>query len=195
MNEEIKNPGVVKLHEIDPGLRKVRVAIGWDAPEKTSGYDLDLDASLFILNRENAVRFDEDFIFYNNLSSDNGAVVHGGDDRNGRSDGDDEIIEIDLDNLPYDIDRLVFVISIHNARDRMQSFKDVNSDYIRLINAETGTEISRFDMVCDTSDNIAYELAALLRKPDGWEFERLQKPHAEGLYGIARDYGVHVAEN
>lgn len=194
MTDTVKNPAIVKLYEKDPGLRKMRVAIGWSAPEQSGGHDLDLDASLFLLTRENRVRFDEDFIFYNNLSSTDGSIVHAGDDRNGRSEGDDELIEIDLNALPYDVEKLVFVISIHNARERYQSFKDVESDYIRLLNAETGKEIARFDMVNDTSENIAYQLAALIRRQEGWEFERLQMPHEEGLYGIARDFGVHVAE-
>ena len=185
----------MQLNQIDPGLRKVRVAIGWSAPEQVNGRDLDLDASLFILSRDNRVRSDEDFIFYNNLQSEDGSVVHSGDSREGKGEGDDEIIDIDLVGLPYDIERLVFVISIHNARERLESFKDVQSDFIRIVNAETGKELVRFDMADDESDNIAYELAALIRCDNGWEFERLQAPHAEGLYGIARDYGVHVADN
>lgn len=195
MNEEIKNPAIVNLQEVDPGLRKVRVAIGWSAPEQTGGHDLDLDASLFILNRDNMVRFDEDFIFYNNLKSEDGSIVHSGDSRDGKGEGDDEIIDINLETLPFDIEKMIFVISIHNAEERFQSFKDVQSDFIRIVNADTSKEIARFDMTCDTSENIAYELAALVRGDNGWRFERLQTPHPEGLYGIARDYGVHVAEN
>ena len=184
----------IELHKEDPGLRKLRVAIGWQAPEKVNGYDLDMDVSLLILNRENKVRSDEDFIFYNNLKSFEGSVVHNGDERKGFGEGDKEAIDIDLTGLPYDIEKMMFIISIHNANERFQSFKDLESGFIRIINFETHQEIGKFAMASAQSDAIAYALAILERRDNEWVFERLQAPHEEGLYGIVRDHGVHVAE-
>jgi tellurium resistance protein TerD len=184
----------IELHKEDPGLRKLRVAIGWQAPEKVNGYDLDMDVSLLILNRENKVRSDEDFIFYNNLKSFEGSVVHNGDERKGFGEGDKEAIDIDLTGLPYDIEKMMFIISIHNANERFQSFKDLESGFIRIINFETHQEIGKFAMASAQSDAIAYALAILERRDNEWVFERLQTPHEEGLYGIVRDHGVHVAE-
>ena len=184
----------IELHKVDPGLRKLRVAIGWQAPEKVNNHDLDLDVSLLILNRENKVRGDEDFIFYNNLQSIEGSVVHSGDQRKGFGEGDKEAIDVNLTQLPYDIEKMMFIISIHNANERFQSFKDVESGFIRLVNFETHEEIGNFAMASAQSDAVAYALAILERRDNEWIFERLQTPHEEGLYGIVRDHGVHVAE-
>lgn len=186
--------GIIELHKVDPGLRKLRVAIGWQAPEQSQGHDLDIDASLIILTREEKVRGDEDFIFYNNLKSTDGSIAHSGDERRGFGEGDNEVIDIDLQQVPFDIEKMVFVVSIHNANERFQSFKDVETGFIRLINSETAEEIGKFALASDTSNATAYELAILTRQNTDWTFERLQKPHPEGLYGIARDYGVHVAQ-
>ena len=70
-------------------LRKVKVALGWSAPEQKDGYPVDIDASAFLVTREGRVKRDIDFIFYNNLELDNGAVKHLGDNTTGGGEGDD----------------------------------------------------------------------------------------------------------
>ena len=48
------------LTEKDPTLRNVKIGVGWDAPPKHEGYDVDIDAVAFLLNRDNRVRMDSD---------------------------------------------------------------------------------------------------------------------------------------
>lgn len=183
------------LNDIDPGMRQVKVALGWDGPEKTEVYDLDLDACVFLLNRNDRVREDKDFIFYNNLSSEDGFVLHSGDNEDGLGAGDNEIIDIQLDQLSYDVEKLVFTISIHNAEERFQSFKDVNAGFIRVVNRDSGEEIARFELAEKESNATAFKFAEIARNDTGgWSFNLLLEPHAEGLFGIARDLGVNVAE-
>ena len=185
----------VILNDIDPSMRQVKVALGWDGPEKTGSYDLDLDACVFLLDRNNRVRADNDFIFYNNTTSENGYVLHSGDSPDGKGEGDNEIIDVQLDQLSYDIERLVFTISIHNAEERDQNFKDIHGGFIRVVNRDTGDELVRFPLSRENFETQAFKFAALVRNDTGgWDFELLQEPHEEGLYGIARDYGVYVAE-
>ena len=70
-------------------LRKVMVGLGWDE-RVTDGREFDLDATAFLLNSSNKVRSNADFIFYNQLKSSCGSVIHMGDNRTGEGDGDDE---------------------------------------------------------------------------------------------------------
>jgi tellurium resistance protein TerD len=72
--------GNVSLTKEVPGLKNILVGLGWDA-RSTDGADFDLDASCFMLGANGKVRKDSDFIFYNNLKSDDGAVEHTGDNR------------------------------------------------------------------------------------------------------------------
>jgi|AntRauTorcE11897_2_1112592.scaffolds.fasta_scaffold00802_11 tellurium resistance protein TerD len=185
----------ILLNEVDPGMRQVKVALGWDGPEKTESYDLDLDACVFLLNRNNRVREDKDFIFYNNLSSDDGFILHSGDNVDGLGAGDNEIIDIQLDQVSFDIEKFVFTISIHNADERMQTFKDINSGFIRVVNRDTDEEIARFQLSEETSNTTAFKFAEIIRNDaGGWAFNLLLEPHPDGLFGIARDFGVNVAE-
>ncbi|MGM0422561.1 MAG: TerD family protein [Pseudomonadota bacterium] len=185
----------ILLNEVDPGMRQVKVALGWDGPEKTENYDLDLDACVFMLNRNNRVRDDKDFIFYNNLSSEDGFILHSGDNKDGLGAGDNEIIDIQLDQVSFDVEKFVFTISIHNADERFQTFKDINSGFIRVVNRDTDEEIARFELSEETSNTTAFRFAEIARNDaGGWAFNLLLEPHPEGLYGIARDYGVNVAE-
>jgi len=69
-----------KGQRIDIGLQNLTIGLGWD-PNEGTGYDFDLDASVFILGENKKLLSDNHFVFYNNLKSPNEAVVHTGDNR------------------------------------------------------------------------------------------------------------------
>lgn len=98
--------GNLSLSKTDPSLTRLLIGLGWDE-RATSGAEFDLDASVFLLNNTGKVRGDHDFIFYNQLKSDNGAVEHTGDNRSGVGDGDDEVIKVNLSQVPADIEKLL----------------------------------------------------------------------------------------
>jgi tellurium resistance protein TerD len=58
---------------------------------------------------------DEHFIFYNNLTSPDGALVHTGDNLTGEGDGDDEAINVDLSIVSPVVSELCIVVTIHEA--------------------------------------------------------------------------------
>ena len=62
---------------LNPSLTQLLVRLGWDAGHQV-GAELDLDAMAFMLTAQGTVRNDQDLIFYHNLKSPSGAVVHGG---------------------------------------------------------------------------------------------------------------------
>ena len=103
----------VNLNEIDPGLHRVFVGVGWNAPAESDGFPVDIDLTAFLLKPEGRVRRDTDFIFYNNLETESGGVKHRGDNTSGAGDGDDEVIDVDLEKLGFDIDRISFCVTIH----------------------------------------------------------------------------------
>ncbi|MEH6668627.1 MAG: TerD family protein, partial [Psychrobacter sp.] len=97
--------GNVNLSKEAPGLTNITVGLGWD-PRATDGQDFDLDAIGFLVNEAGKVRNDQDFIFFNNLKSDNGAVEHTGDNRTGEGAGDDEAIKVNLASIPADVSKV-----------------------------------------------------------------------------------------
>jgi tellurium resistance protein TerD len=143
-------------------MKNVLVGLGWDA-RSTDGQDFDLDASAFLLAANGKVRGDADFIFYNNLKSADGSVTHTGDNRTGEGDGDDESLKIKLDAVPGDVDKIIFVVTIHDAQARRQSFGQVSGAFIRLVNDDNQTEVARYDLTEDASTETAMLFGELYR--------------------------------
>jgi tellurium resistance protein TerD len=183
----------VILNDIDPGLHKAHIGVGWNAPAEADGFPVDIDLSAFLLRHEGRVRRDTDFVFYNNLEAENGSVRHTGDNTTGDGDGDDEVIEVDLEGIAYEVDRIAFCVTIHNAEDRHQTFSLVKDAFIRIVNKDTGIEIAHFDLSEDGGDDNGIIFGELTRDGDKWKFSALGQGSSGGLYKIAREYGVNVA--
>ncbi len=184
----------VNILEEYKNLNNIIVALGWEAPDDIGGVTLDLDASAFLLNRDNRVRFDNDFIFYNELSGENGSVVHKGDSEEGGSGGDDEEIHISLRDLPLDVMKVSFAVSIHDAKDKRQDFSMVKNAYIRVINKDNNQEIARFDLTEYEDPMLAgIIIGEMERDLDTWQFKALGESVEDGLFRIAYNYGVNIA--
>src|SRR5690242_15717021 len=109
MAVSLSKGGNVSLSKEAPGLKVVRVGLGWDT-RVTDGAGFDLDASVFLLSESGKVRSDADFVFYNNKNGANGAVVHQGDNQTGEGSGDDEVVVVTLDQVPAEIQKLSFAV-------------------------------------------------------------------------------------
>jgi tellurium resistance protein TerD len=183
--------GNVSLSKEAPGLHTVRVGLGWDQ-RVSDGSAFDLDASVFLLNGSGRVRSDADFVFYNNLEGAGGAVVHEGDNRTGEGDGDDETVVVSLDRLPADIEKLSFAVTIHDAEARRQNFGMVTNAFIRIVNAEGGVELARYDLSEDASTETAMVFGELYRYGGEWKFRAVGQGFSGGLGPLARSFGVNV---
>lgn len=183
--------GNVSLSKEAPGLKSVRVGLGWDA-RVTDGQAFDLDASVFLLNESGRVRSDADFVFYNNAQGAGGAVQHQGDNTTGAGDGDDEVVVVDLDRLPADVQKLSFAVTIHEADARGQNFGMVGNAFIRVLNADGGREIARYDLSEDASVEAAMIFGELYRHSGEWKFKAVGQGFRGGLGPLAQSYGVTI---
>ncbi|TWI63561.1 tellurium resistance protein TerD [Pseudoduganella lurida] len=187
----LQKGGNVNLSKEAPGLKKVIIGLGWD-PRATDGSEFDLDGSCYLVKADGKVRGDADFIFYNNLKSTDGAVVHAGDNRTGAGEGDDETIAVDLAALPAEIDRVSFAVTIHEADARRQNFGQVAKAFIRCVNADGGTELARYDLSEDGSTETAMIFGELYRNGADWKFRAIGQGFKGGLGPLARSFGVNV---
>jgi len=184
--------GNVSLSKQAADLKKITLGLGW-AARATTGDEYDLDASALMLGSNRKVLSDAHFVFYNNATSPDGAVVYGGDERVGGSgDEDDETVDVDLTMIPAECASVVFPVSIDQADTRRQNFGQVRAAYIRVINAEDGAELARYDLAEDASTETAMVFGELYRKDSEWKFRAIGQGYATGLRGIAVDYGVNV---
>ena len=162
-------------------LGKVTMGLGWDAI-KSKGFlgfgakteAVDLDASV--------VMFDEgqrpvDVIWFRQLKSKDGSLVHTGDNRTGAGDGDDEQINVDLAAVPANIKSLVFTVNSFTG----QTFAQVENAYCRLLDASSGKEVARFNLSVQ-GPHSAQIMAKVYRHNGEW------KMHAIGENGNGRTF-------
>ena len=183
--------GNLSLSKTDPTLTRLLIGLGWDE-RATSGAEFDLDASVFLLNNTGKVHGDHDFIFYNQLKSDNGAVEHTGDNRSGAGDGDDEVIKVNLSQVPADIEKIAVTVTIHDAQARNQNFGQVSNAFIRVVNEETGAEVVRFDLAEDYSIETAMVFGEVYKHNGEWKFRAVGQGYAGGLAAMCQQYGVNI---
>jgi tellurium resistance protein TerZ len=98
------------------------VGLAWDV---TNGVNIDLDASVIVLSAELKQL---DIIFFGKLKSSDGAIVHGGDEREGDEKGDDERVHIDLAKVHPQAAYLCICINSYSG----QELDDVKAAQCRL---------------------------------------------------------------
>ena len=154
-------------------LKNIGIGLGWDMNEGGSNYDFDLDASAFMLISNGRIPNDNYFVFYNNLISDDGSIVHQGDNRVGDGDGDDESMFIDLEKINPGIEEIVFVVTIDEAKERKQNFGQVSNAFIRIYDLDTNINIAQYDLEEDFSTEISLEFGRLYKQNNQWKFKAI----------------------
>lgn len=146
-------------------LTRVRMGLGWDAMKKKGFFgkkdqDIDLDASGLMFDSANTL---VDVVWFNQLASKDGAVLHTGDNRTGAGDGDDESIIVDLTRVPPTVTTLVFTVNSFTGQD----FTQIESAFCRLIDESDNSEIARYDLSGSGTHN-AQIMAKVTREGAGW---------------------------
>lgn len=161
-----------KGQRIELGFTKMTIGLGWD-PNDGSGYDFDLDASAIMIDRDRKLVSEDCFVFYNNLTSPDGALAHTGDDPNGKSsDGDDdEAITVDLEKVDPRVEEILFVVTIEDFERRRQNFGQVRNSYIRIIDDISRQEIAKYELDEDFSIETGVEFGRLYKRGGSWKFE------------------------
>ncbi|MDR1395337.1 MAG: TerD family protein [Deltaproteobacteria bacterium] len=183
----VKGQKISLEKESGGGLGKVIMGLGWD-PVKSKGFfsklfnkkpaEIDLDASCVLFDDEkNPV----DVVFFKHLTSQDGSIVHTGDNLTGAGAGsdDDEQIIVDLSKVPQNVKYLVFTVNSFQG----QTFNSVENAYCRLVDTRTNQEIARYTL-SGGGEHTAMVMAKLYRHQGEW------KMHAVG----DQTSGRHVFE-
>lgn len=171
-----------KGQRVNVGLSKVAVGLGWEPA--VTGKEADLDASVFMIGKNGKLPEDEFFVFYNNLTSPDGAVQHTGDvqSASGDDDGEDEeTLMVDLDKVDARVEELIFVVTIHDASKAGQNFGQVKDAYIRVIDQGTGSEMMKYELSEDFSVETAVTIGRFYRREKEWRFEAMGMGNRGGL--------------
>ncbi|MBD0695983.1 TerD family protein [Streptomyces sp. CBMA123] len=186
MSVALTKGGNVSLNRQAPGVRTVRVCLGW-----TAGAEYDLDASALLCGENGKVLTDQHFVFFNNLQSPDGAVRHLGA---GGAGEDRERIEVRLADVAAEVRKVAFAVAIYDAAQRRQAFGQVRGAYVRVVDADGGTEVARYDVTPEAGSETAMVFGELYRNGADWKFRAVGQGYASGLAGIATDFGVDVLQ-
>jgi len=157
--------------EYHGALSKIVMGLGWDAEEIPLGKlqagpeAIDLDASCVTFDNQNKV---VDIVYFGQLKSLDGSIVHTGDNRSGTGDGDDEQIKIDLDKVPAHVKSMVFTVNSFSG----QSFDQVEHAYCRIVDSSNDTEVARYTLSAQGA-HTAQIMAKLYRQDGEWEVQAI----------------------
>jgi len=156
-------------------LTQVVMGLGWDERTQKRGIlgkilgrksqGIDLDASCIMYDAAGEAI---DAIWFRQLRSMDGSVVHTGDNRTGAGDGDDEQIIVDLSRVPVAVTTLVFVVNSFTG----ETFDMIENAFCRLVDRSTGKEIARYDLT-GSGSHTAQIMSKVFRKDQGWTMQAI----------------------
>ena len=185
----------IDLTKNNAGLKNLLVGLGWDPVEVKRGLfgkkkvaDIDLDASVIML-KDDKLQNKDDLIYFGNLKSKCGGVIHTGDNLTGEGDGDDEQILIDLSKIDKEVNKLVFVINIYACESRKQDFGMIKNAYIRIADNSSKKELIKYNLTDNYSGKTALIVGEVYKHYGEWKIAALGEGTSHvRLSDIAADY-------
>ena len=167
--------------EAGGALTQIVMGLGWDVAQvkgflgkMKEGAAVDLDASCVTFD-ESGQKVDE--IWFSQLKSKDGSIVHTGDNLTGAGDGDDEQIIVNLSKVPANVKSLVFVVNSFTG----QNFSQIANAFCRIVNGSNNQEIARYNLSAQGNHN-AQIMAKVYRHNGEW------KMHAIGEIATGRTF-------
>ncbi len=171
-----------------PGLTKVFAGAGWDVKE--GGPTMDLDLIAFLVDENNKLSDPKNFVYFNNKKSPCGSVASRGDNLTGAGDGDDEVIDINLETVPTSVKKIVLAVSIYNAASKGQSLKNLDNAFVRIVNGTDNAELTKYNLTNFENASANFVLGELVRNDSGWGFTAIGEPKAGELGELAQSYSA-----
>jgi stress response protein SCP2 len=169
-------------------LKKVVVGLGWDVADK--GPDIDCDASAILCGANGKTIRTGDVVFYNNKKHPSGSVYSTGDNLTGAGEGDDEQLVVDLSKVPAEYEKIAFVVTIYQAKERKQHFGLISNAFIRFVDAETSKEIMRYDLSEGYPGKTGVIFGEIYRKDGKWKFSAIGQATDDGsIVSMAARFG------
>lgn len=169
----------ISLTKDNEELSSIAVGLGWDENKGFksffSSHNIDCDATAFLLRNDklSSDSSTKDEVSFRNRTVENKCVKHSGDNLTGEGDGDDETIYVDLDKVPQDVNKIVFVVNIYQAEARRQDFGMIKNAFIRVYNKENGKELCKFNLSDDYKGKTALICGEIYRHNNEWKFNAI----------------------
>ncbi|MFN2518165.1 MAG: TerD family protein [Jatrophihabitantaceae bacterium] len=184
----MKRGANVSLTREIPGLAGVVMGVSWAAGGETALTD-NLVFAAILCDANNRALSDEHFVFFNQLASPDLSVQQLdqvlGDDQ--------EQIEIDLNAVPANVDRVVLVLYVNDGPAQRRTLGQLRGCSLRVLNLADNRELVRSEDFAPALDSeTALALGEMYRHDGEWKFKVLGQGYAKGIAGIATDYGLSL---
>lgn len=179
----------INLSKEAASMKVAGLGLGWDVSSSGSAFDLDALAFLVGADGKKVDQEDEhNIVYFNNLKSPNGAVSHSGDNLTGEGDGDDEVITVNLAQVPDTVQKIELAICIYKAEERKQNFGQVSNAFVRVFDKDTKEEVAKYNLTEDYSGNISVVVGELYRHEGDWKFKALGQGLDKDLGSLVNSY-------
>lgn len=169
---------------LEKGLNKLKFTVSWNTSD-------DLDIQCLILKDGMATR-DEDFVFYGNRVHPSGGARLLKDCKDGsKTTGDDETIEVTLDNLEPEKNEVWFTASIYNALEKGKHFGNVGTVTCSLIDCTNNEVLIIYEVDKDLFGEISGKLCKVFKTENRWRFETMGMP-VDGLENLLSEVGLEA---
>lgn len=171
-----------------PGLTGVAVGVRFTAGAEKLITDNVVTATI-LCDASSKALSDEHFVFFNQLVSPEESVA-----QLTEALGDDnEQVEIDLQGVPDDVRRIVIVLYLNEGIAQRRSLSQLRECSIRVLNLDDHVELVRSENLVPpttTETTLAVVLGEIYRHDGHWKFKVIGESYANGIRGVAADYGV-----
>lgn len=169
-----------------PDLTGIVVGVGWNAGAETALAD-NLVTATILCDANNRALSERHFVFFNQLTSPELSVR----ELETAMGEDQDQIEIDLNAVPAQVDRIVVVLYVNDGPAQRRTLGQLKSCHVRVLNLAGNNELVRSeDLVPALTTETAVALGEVYRHEGGWKFKVLGQGYSRGVAGILADYGL-----
>lgn len=180
----------ISLNQKASNLSMLVIGLEWD--ENYGGNNpLDLDVSIFMVDGNNSTS-EENFIFYNNPKSIDGSVHLDGDHSINIKECYDTTIQVNLNRVSNDIQKLAITVTIDEADERNQNFSNISKASFRVIDASKKKEILSYSFHENLNRETAIVVAEIYRYKNDWKINTIGSGFSGGLQALCDNYGIET---
>jgi tellurium resistance protein TerD len=185
---EMKRGANVSLTREIPGLTGLVVGVRWNAGSETALAD-NMTMATILCGTDGRALSDQHFVFFNQLATPELSVQQ----LEQALGGDQEQVEIDLNSVPAQVDRIVVVVYVNDGPAQKRTLAQLRSCIVRVLNLADNAELVRSEeLTAGLQTETALALGEVYRHNSEWKFKVLGQGYSKGIAGIASDYGLSI---